>query len=100
MKKCAACKRPGRLVECSECPRSWHLVCAGLKKTPPGHWACPKCCEARAIRRAEDRKTQEERDNDAAVVSVLSIVLKHILCFVSGEEVYITQHTTCSREVA
>ena len=42
---CAACGTGGELVCCDDCPRSWHLGCAGLARAPRrrAHWSCPMC---------------------------------------------------------
>jgi SWI/SNF-related matrix-associated actin-dependent regulator of chromatin subfamily A member 5 len=37
----------GDLLECTICPRVYHLKCAGLKAVPKGVWYCPwhECAE-------------------------------------------------------
>ncbi|KAG9438989.1 hypothetical protein H6P81_019154 [Aristolochia fimbriata] len=45
--ECVICDLGGNLLCCDSCPRTYHLQCLNppLKRTPPGRWQCPKCCE-------------------------------------------------------
>ncbi|XP_068656137.1 protein CHROMATIN REMODELING 4-like isoform X2 [Aristolochia californica] len=45
--ECVICDLGGNLLCCDRCPRTYHLQCLNppLKRTPPGKWQCPKCCE-------------------------------------------------------
>ncbi|KAJ4975665.1 hypothetical protein NE237_000771 [Protea cynaroides] len=45
--ECVICDLGGNLLCCDSCPRTYHLQCLNppLKRTPPGKWQCPNCCE-------------------------------------------------------
>ncbi|KAJ0980823.1 hypothetical protein J5N97_009078 [Dioscorea zingiberensis] len=45
--ECVECDLGGNLLCCDSCPRTYHLECLNppLKRTPPGKWQCPNCCE-------------------------------------------------------
>ncbi|XP_077253431.1 protein CHROMATIN REMODELING 4-like isoform X2 [Tasmannia lanceolata] len=45
--ECVICDLGGNLLCCDSCPRTYHLQCLNppLKRTPPGKWQCPSCCE-------------------------------------------------------
>ncbi|XP_042483479.1 protein CHROMATIN REMODELING 4-like [Macadamia integrifolia] len=45
--ECVICDLGGNLLCCDSCPRTYHLQCLSppLKRTPPGKWHCPNCCE-------------------------------------------------------
>ncbi|OVA03206.1 SNF2-related [Macleaya cordata] len=45
--ECVICDLGGNLLCCDSCPRTYHLQCLNppLKRTPPGKWQCPKCCD-------------------------------------------------------
>ncbi|XP_068653804.1 protein CHROMATIN REMODELING 4-like isoform X2 [Aristolochia californica] len=45
--ECVICDLGGNLLCCDSCPRTYHLQCLNppLKRTPPGRWQCPTCCE-------------------------------------------------------
>ncbi|KAF9587631.1 hypothetical protein IFM89_004463 [Coptis chinensis] len=45
--ECVVCDLGGNLLCCDSCPRVYHLQCLNppLKRTPPGKWQCPTCCE-------------------------------------------------------
>nr|CAD1819092.1 unnamed protein product [Ananas comosus var. bracteatus] len=47
--ECVECDLGGSLLCCDSCPRTYHLECLDppLKRTPPGKWQCPKCCEGK-----------------------------------------------------
>ncbi|EOD37625.1 hypothetical protein EMIHUDRAFT_225179 [Emiliania huxleyi CCMP1516] len=38
---CFACGDGGELLECTVCPRMYHLACVGLSAVPKGTWHCP-----------------------------------------------------------
>ncbi|XP_043687362.1 protein CHROMATIN REMODELING 4-like isoform X2 [Telopea speciosissima] len=45
--ECVICDLGGNLLCCDSCPQTYHLQCLNppLKRTPPGRWQCPNCCE-------------------------------------------------------
>ncbi|PIA37691.1 hypothetical protein AQUCO_03000322v1 [Aquilegia coerulea] len=63
--ECVVCDLGGNLLCCESCPRTYHLQCLNppLKRTPPGKWHCPTCCEQngslRSIRNAESTSKQK-----------------------------------------
>lgn len=62
--ECVVCDLGGNLLCCDSCPRTYHLECLNppLKRTPPGKWQCPTCCEQdaclKSIRNAESTSKQ------------------------------------------
>jgi hypothetical protein len=38
---CFNCLDGGNVLECTVCPRVYHLACAGLSEVPKGSWHCP-----------------------------------------------------------
>ncbi|XP_077244441.1 protein CHROMATIN REMODELING 4-like [Tasmannia lanceolata] len=73
--ECVICDLGGNLLCCDSCPRTYHLQCLNppLKRTPPGNWQCPSCCEqkesvkhinhADAISRRARIKVAEKSEN-------------------------------------
>ncbi|XP_033130350.1 uncharacterized protein LOC103829696 isoform X1 [Brassica rapa] len=40
---CRICQDGGELLCCDTCPRSYHIVCAGLSSLPNERWSCKYC---------------------------------------------------------
>ena len=39
--ECFSCNDGGELLECTACPRVYHIECVGLERPPDGVWYCP-----------------------------------------------------------
>ncbi|KAF5204706.1 Chromatin remodeling [Thalictrum thalictroides] len=65
--ECVVCDVGGNLLCCESCPRTYHLQCLNppLKRTPPGKWHCPTCCEqngsSRSMKNAESTSRTRTR---------------------------------------
>lgn len=54
---CKACKKPGTLICCDNCPLSFHLDCVKppLRRVPRGRWDCPHCMKKTKAKRQGKR---------------------------------------------
>mmetsp|Transcript_25764 Transcript_25764/g.102862 ORF Transcript_25764/g.102862 Transcript_25764/m.102862 type:complete len:623 (-) Transcript_25764:2651-4519(-) len=73
---CAACADGGDLLCCDDCPRAFHLACAGLVRIPRGSWSCPACAgpasKKRAPRRTSPTRRLDSIDDDCHAPEVVA----------------------------
>ena len=65
---CDVCKDGGTLIECSHCPKSFHLKCLDppLKEVPEGAWFCPTCRATEDTSSSCDPVTTSAQDPSSA----------------------------------
>lgn len=64
--ECAKCGDGGDLLLCDECPRAYHLECAGLASIPEGSWICEACkpLDKKVISSPEKKRRRIVVDDD------------------------------------
>ncbi|XP_042497855.1 protein CHROMATIN REMODELING 4-like isoform X2 [Macadamia integrifolia] len=69
--ECVICDLGGNLLCCDSCPRTYHLQCLNppLKRTPPGKWLCPNCCERNDLVKPANHTESVSRRARAKIIS-------------------------------
>lgn len=47
--ECEVCGKPGDLLICDGCEKSYHIQCVNLEEVPDGDWFCPSCKDKCAV---------------------------------------------------